>query len=152
MGGAAHSGPMAGFLRRLRRPKDADSEEGPAEATEEPDPEPTEGGDIYQAGDLPPRDEISPEEEPVLATGPIDSEPLEPESVAPYRPSESEPIPSPPVPEFAGPSALPPPLPQADRNAARSSIAPRRTGSTCFLCGSEMDGPWCPSCRMAWAE
>ncbi|MCI4329135.1 MAG: hypothetical protein L3J86_06070 [Thermoplasmata archaeon] len=128
---------MAGFLRRLRRPKDADpeaEEEAAPEPTEEPELEPAPEGETYEAGDFPEVGEAIADPDPVTPT-------MEPEEPA-----------TPEAPAFTPSGAPPPPLPEMDRNAARSSIAPRRSTTQCFLCGTELDGPWCPTCRMAWAE
>jgi hypothetical protein len=58
--------------------------------------------------------------------------------------------PTPPV--VDAPIALPPPLPEADRDAAMSSLSRHRPGSACFLCGTSMQGTFCPTCRMDWNE
>ena len=49
-------------------------------------------------------------------------------------------------------SAAPPPLPEADREAAMGSLTRHRPGTKCFLCGAEMQGTFCPTCRMDWNE
>jgi hypothetical protein len=113
---------MGGLFRRLRRAKEVAPEPSPA-----PDEEEVSG---------PP---AVPESEPSDVAPPEQS--LVPETTEDAGPSAPE------VP--VGP---PPPLPEADRDAARSSIARRRPQSTCFLCGTELDGPWCPTCRMAWSD
>jgi len=115
---------MAGLLRRLRRPKEA-----------EPEPEP----------EVAPVEDEAPEPAPA-PEGPS-SEEVPAEPVVLPEPAEPA-VPAPPE----GPVGPPPPLPEADREAARSSIARRRPQSKCFLCGSDLDGPWCPTCRMAWSD
>jgi hypothetical protein len=125
---------MAGFLRRLRRPKETE-DEAPEEAVPAPDAE------------LP--DEPIPPSEPEADAVPEADPPLAVEERA--EPGEPSPPEAATPPTRSTPSA-PPPLPEADRDAARSSLAPRRNATKCFLCGTEMDGPWCPTCRMAWTD
>ena len=127
---------MAGFLRRLRRPKE-EAVEG-EEVPSPPEPELTE--------------EVAPEAEPEAEPEPEAEVAAPPESPAPPVQVTPPVAPAPPIPPPTTARSSPPPLPEADRNAARSSIAPRRTTTNCFLCGTEMDGPWCPKCRMAWTD
>jgi hypothetical protein len=46
----------------------------------------------------------------------------------------------------------PPPLPEPDVEGGQPPPRSRLQSSRCFLCGTEMDGPWCPKCRMAWND
>jgi hypothetical protein len=138
---------MSGFFRRLRRPK------------EEPEPEEESALAPDGADQLPEESSVEPE-------GPAAPEPGPDAPVAPDPPPapsvpdvgpEVPPIPpsSPvPAPEPSRPSPVPPPppLPEADRIAARGSLTPRRTSTQCFVCGTELDGPWCPTCRIAWND
>src|SRR5579871_4593673 len=127
---------MAGFFRRLRRPKEG-----------EPEPEERSSVEPDGAEELP-VEEAAPSEEFAGV------EPETPAAPVPEPAPTEAPIPSasstPAAP--ATPSGPPPPLPEADRTAARGSLTPRRTSTRCFLCGTEMDGPWCPTCRIAWVD
>ncbi len=82
-----------------------------------------------------------------------------PAADAPTTPSEEpaspEPAPLPgpeataPAPPEPEPAAPPPPLPAAPP-PARAATADEPL--TCFLCGTPMEGHFCPRCRMEWAE
>lgn len=127
---------MAGLFRRFRRPKDAAPEEGAG--VEEA---PAEGSDLV------PAEEVAPTGAPDVAA-PVP----EAAAVAPAPASASS---------AAGPepaatsvtSGPPPPLPKPDESGAGRSV-PGGPGTyrSCFLCGSAMDGPWCPTCRMVWND
>ena len=179
--GPEYSGPMSGFLRRLRgrRPKDDE-----AEAGDEPvEGEPSGDTDIYphRSNDRPDDPDIAaaPEPAPIDASEP---EPPRPPTVAPGpRPSSAprptpgprapaapaapmpapertpDPAPPPAVPAVAPevavvPSSAPPPLPLAGTDLGSSSHRPLTAPTRCFLCGSEMTGSYCPVCRMTWNE
>ena len=142
---------MSGFFRRLRRPKEEvpEPEEEPSIAPDGADelpvePEPT----SPMTPDTEPARDPAPE--PVLEPAPPTPVPAPDPFPAPAVPSAPAPPTGPVVP--ATPVGPPPPLPEADRVAARSSLSPRRTSTKCFLCGTEMDGPWCPTCRIAWND
>jgi hypothetical protein len=134
---------MSGFFRRLRRPKE-----------EEPEPEEESSLSPDGADELPVEDGPSSPEPPaapdpggppVLGEDRVVTAGAEPPAELPLE----TPAITPPPPAPIGP---PPPLPEPDRSAARSSLTPRRTSSRCFLCGTELDGPWCPTCRIAWND
>lgn len=133
---------MGGLFRRLRKPKEA----APTPEVEPEDessvaPDPDEGAAVGSEPDLPP-----PEAEAVpTAPAPVSSS----EPLAAPAPAAPEVVPTPAAP---APRIAPPPLPAEDRTAARSSLSPRRTSSSCFVCGTAMDGPWCPTCRIAWVD
>ncbi len=199
---------MGGFLRRLRRPKEEESEE-PAPAVEEVVAEESMDGSEIQ---IPYRNEnaveeayappaiepsraapgppspiepaptpVAPPEErsepdvPVVATAPAspgalatpDPAPaLDEAARAPAGPASIEPRTTPegpsgppsleapvaPTPSVELPAAPPPPLPEADRDAATSSLSRHRVATSCFLCGTEVQGTYCPTCRMDWNE
>ncbi len=140
---------MAGFFRRLRRPKEGN-------------PEPEEESSLAPDG----ADELPVEEAPPEAPGEPDPLPTpDPEAPAPPVPAPSPepahaaavsvtsvPVAGSPPAAPATPTGPPPPLPAADQAAARGSLSPRRTSTQCFLCGTELDGPWCPTCRIAWND
>ena len=169
---------MGGFFRRLRRSKEvaepAETEEAPEEPTEgspedtgeaasdEPLPEGTAPeSDIYPPADggmplpeapdpgfpeSPPEAPLPPDGAPDVASAPrVDPAPA-PDVAAPSAPPPSA------IDEAPPPEVAPPPLPEADPTAARSSLSRQRPGTLCFLCGSEMDGSYCPSCKMHWTE
>jgi hypothetical protein len=73
---------------------------------------------------------------------------------APGPAGPTDPMPGPETPSAGAPLAesAPPPLPEADPAAALTSMSRQRPGTLCFLCGSEMDGSYCPSCKMHWTE
>jgi hypothetical protein len=166
---------MSGLLRRFRRPKPKEEEEAPADAPVEPTEE---DADIYphrgpprrrgdpdiepepepRPGSVESGDEVAAEPDPVsVEIGPAPaSEPSldppkspggEPDSPVPARP---EPVPDGPAPEIPLPSR--PPLPLADADAGRPAHRPLSAPTRCFLCGTEMNGSTCPTCRMTWNE
>jgi hypothetical protein len=172
---------MGGFFRRLRRSKDAEepseTDEAPTEESTEPtseDPgeestEPVttdeplpEGSNAPSWGIYPPPEAPSPllETSDPESSEAAASEPLT--DTAPPFETETSPAPDPPEPPAAPepapaaeaevPEAAPPPLPEADPTAAVTSLSRQRPGTLCFLCGSEMDGTYCPSCKMHWTE
>ncbi|MCI4362246.1 MAG: hypothetical protein L3J77_03545 [Thermoplasmata archaeon] len=53
------------------------------------------------------------------------------------------------VPLATGP---PPRLPEADEAAGGAPHRPLAGSTRCFLCGSEMTGSFCPTCRMTWND
>jgi hypothetical protein len=161
---------MSGLLRRFRRAKPKEEEEEPAEtpavpAAEdtdiyphraperrgdpdiepEPEPRPEVGGQIDEAAVGPPRveDEIGPA--PTVETS-AGTAPEPPAS----EPSLSEPAPLAPVAEV--PLSPRPPLPEAEAGAGRSAHRPLTATTRCFLCGTEMNGSFCPTCRMTWND
>jgi hypothetical protein len=110
-------------------------------------------------GTAAPDDEPAPSETPEPSEDPGDAapEPVEPASeatpIAPAAPAE--PLPAPPVaaPVPMSPSDRPPPpLPQPAEGGDARVVGGPGAFSRCFLCGSRMDGPWCPTCRMVWND
>ncbi|MCI4360698.1 MAG: hypothetical protein L3J91_03270 [Thermoplasmata archaeon] len=175
---------MAGFLKRLRRPKEEESSDEDAAPTED-EPRPADsmdGADLQ----IPYRDD-SPNEEPVGGASPAGApatsrtagasvraggrspdappptapSPAVPSAIAtapptpqapPNPPALSAPPPHAAPPPPGQPAAPPPPLPEADREAATSSLSHHRATATCFVCGTLMQGTYCPTCRMDWNE
>ena len=140
--------PRRAPLRRLRPPARAHSSRptsAPTEA-EVPAPEPREP-------------EPSPEAGPEAPPGPAPASPtptpetdslVEVPRIAPMLETAlpgAEAVASPILPASSSP-----PLPEADREAAMSSLSRHRTGSNCFLCATPMQGSFCPTCRMDWNE
>src|SRR5580698_5370790 len=160
---------MSGLLRRFRRPKPKDEDEEPAETpatgeVEESDIYPHRGPD--RAGDpdieSPPErpapsenDESIPTPELPDEIGPAPATDL-PSSETRPGPGESpvvptvEPLPLEPVPGV--PVSAPPPLPEAEAGSGRNVHRHLSASSRCFLCGTEMNGSFCPTCRMSWNE
>jgi hypothetical protein len=161
---------MSGLFRRFRRPKPKDGEE-PVEESGEP----TESdSDIYphrapdRTGDpdiegAPPEAPPGPDEASDVVAGPpvlpdeIGPPPAEPQLPTPTAP-EAPPPPSPtaperpPVPPGTERAPTRPPLPEADADAGRAVHRPLSPPTRCFLCGTEMTGSFCPTCRMTWNE
>lgn len=136
---------MAGLLRRLRRPKDA-----PA-----PDDEP---GAEEPVDDASPTVPSSPEPGEPAGDAPADraagAAPGASPSAPPAAPAVARtPAPAEPAPAVPLPSGPPPPLPREPEGGASPRLpgGPRAFRS-CFLCGTAMDGPWCPKCRMVWND
>ncbi len=124
---------MAGLFRRRRRSKKGSEEpEGSA-------PEPA-----IEEGEASPATEV--ETAPAPEAGAL---PAAAESPTSRAREPAAPLAGPSAPEVG---ASPPPLPEADREAARSSVARRRPQTQCFLCSSPLVGAWCPTCRMEWIE
>lgn len=152
---------MSGLLRRFRRGKPK-GEEGSEPAEEVADERPSDS-DIYphpspdspaDASDDPspmgpvPEDEAG--GEPVSTPGGIPDEigpPPEP-PVGPAAPAPPE-IDAP-VPDL--PASAPPKLPEAAVGGTRSAHRPLTAPGHCFLCGTELSGSFCPTCRMTWNE
>jgi hypothetical protein len=137
---------MAGLFKRFRRGKEPDPKKKrlpEAEEDEGTDPDP---------------DEIEPSEagsqarfEPELADDArVEAQSIVQELLA--TSSAAEPAPSPGVPDPIGPGGAPPPLPQADPEPRGGARTDHGTYVRCFLCGTAMDGPWCPTCRMVWND
>lgn len=155
---------MVALFRRLRKPKRAaDEEEVPSsEETVEPEPA-TERPerDVVDGPDPFPRKPTDPEGDPDTATdltpGPatetvaVETVPPSPPPSAP-EPVEAQTAPPTPAAIHPMPVALPPALPDADREAERSSSLPLGPLVRCFLCGTELSGAYCPTCRMTWKE
>ncbi|HZY69486.1 MAG TPA: hypothetical protein VFF67_00715 [Thermoplasmata archaeon] len=102
-----------------------------------------------------PVDEMAAESPP---TGAVEGDPpAAPEPPSPPAAPFAAPAPAPAPPKSApvgmaiepGP---PPPLPQADAAAIPPSIRSQGPLQQCFLCGAEMQGAFCPTCRMIWRE
>jgi hypothetical protein len=96
---------------------------------------------------------------PAGPTSPAGLEPTGPSIVpTPAEPSVVSSIPEPDLTVVLPPSGPeapggpPPPLPEADRDAATSSLASHRPATKCFVCSTEMQGTFCPTCRMDWNE
>jgi hypothetical protein len=151
---------MSGLLRRFRRGKPkAEEEPEPVDVPEEPGAGDT---DIY-----PHPAPAAPEgDDPALAPeGPVIAEEQGGEWVGPPAELPEEIGPPPAAPAEAGPldrtelapplelPATPPPrLPEASAGAVRSAHRPLTAPGHCFLCGTEMSGSFCPTCRMTWNE
>ncbi|HEV8049808.1 MAG TPA: hypothetical protein VGP88_04375 [Thermoplasmata archaeon] len=161
---------MSGIFRRFRRPKPKEEEEEPVDA---PEGESGEDSDIYP--NRPFQKPGDPDIEP--DAGPASSDDEEEGAAGPpVLPDEVGPPPEPPAP-LAGPksaieppegapttvepsgaptvestSANRPPLPEADSGAGRAIHRPLSPPTRCFLCGTEMTGSYCPTCRMTWNE
>lgn len=140
---------MAGFLRRLRRGKAPVASE-----TEEPAPDEETAYPDFPADEEPgeevPVDEPSvPEPEPAPPVSRI--KPVtEPSAIASEASSASTAAMAPMAPMETGP---PPPLPKAEEGASSRAVAGGPGAfHSCFLCGTPMDGPWCPTCRMVWND
>jgi hypothetical protein len=152
---------MSGLLRRFRR--------GKPKAEEEPEPadEPVElrGGDtdIYphrgpeSSGDSPedgaPEGPSGPDQvggEPVAPPVELPDEIGPPPESGPETPEPRSSEPEVAVPEL--PLTTPPRLPEAADGAGRSAHRPLTAPGHCFLCGSELAGSYCPTCRMTWNE
>ncbi|MCI4366386.1 MAG: hypothetical protein L3K08_01400, partial [Thermoplasmata archaeon] len=123
---------MAGLFRRFRKDKatPAPEEEPVPDASSEPKPA---------------VDEVEPPvnlEAPVAAAPEIATAATEPEVDVTPSPAHRE------DPSKNAERRPPPPLPKpaSDGNEARITGGPGAF-SRCFLCGSRLDGPWCPTCR-----
>jgi hypothetical protein len=155
---------MAGLFRRLRGRKPKEDEE---DAGEPPVDETTGDPDIYPhrapgsdgdpdiVGEPEPAEVADPDAEigpaaPTMAEGPASAAAIE-------SPVPAEvPVPTPAfdspgvdVPLATGP---PPRLPEADEAAGGSPHRPLAGSTRCFLCGTEMTGSFCPTCRMTWND
>ncbi|HKV89605.1 MAG TPA: hypothetical protein VJQ43_00210 [Thermoplasmata archaeon] len=155
---------MSGLFRRLRQRK-ATPEEDP-EASSEPSAE-SGDSDIYPHRKPPRRGDPDIETEPSPtpdAEGDVGAEPTPlPEEIGPPPLDETSPeapvppappegiVPPAPPPEDL-PSGPPPKLPEADADGARSAHRPLAAPSRCFVCGTDMTGSYCPTCRMTWTE
>jgi|HubBroStandDraft_4_1064222.scaffolds.fasta_scaffold585170_1 hypothetical protein len=162
---------MSGLLRRFRRPKPKEDEEEPTDSARERSGD---DADIYphrRPGRKSDPD-IEPEPEPrvepssdddVLAEPPVvDDEigPAEPVELPVSEAAESPPEgPTPPAPQPPAVDPTPdglvagrPPLPEADAGSGRPVHRPLSPPTRCFLCGTEMNGAYCPTCRMNWNE
>ena len=152
---------MSGLLRRFRRGKPKDEDE----------PEPSDEGGEVRSGDTdiyphrgPEGSDESPDDHAPEGPMPADSaggEPVlpsvaMPEEIGPPPESGPENSPSPPTgPESSGielPTSTPPRLPEAADGENRSVHRPLTAPGHCFLCGSELSGSYCPTCRMTWNE
>lgn len=88
----------------------------------------------------------SPESAPA-ASEPSAPEPAPPAATPePASPAAAEPTPEPDSP----PSGPPPPLPTAPPVLNPTAAVP--AGAECFLCGTPLQGHFCPKCQMTWAE
>jgi hypothetical protein len=124
---------MAGLFRRFRKEKEAPVEESLPE--EEP---------VILPEETPGDEALSPE----TATPTVPAEPTVREAPATEVP-EVRPSPSLVVPETGPPPPLP--RPSEDLGSAVPGAGPGRY-ARCFVCGSKLDGPWCPTCRMVWND
>jgi len=121
---------MAGLFRRFRKEKSTETAGEDPIAPEEP-----------SSTELPDRPEpgaTEPAAEPVVQAPPV----------KPTAPP-SRPAPSPAAEESRPPPPLP--LPASDGSDNRLRGGPGAF-ARCFLCGSRLDGPWCPTCRMVWND
>jgi hypothetical protein len=162
---------MSGLFRRLRRRKTADDE---GEAAEPPA-----GDDAPSDPDIYPHRAPAAEGDPDIVAEPEVASPdatvtgEDTESEVSPAPPESEPAPHAPTPsaEPRGPAeevrpavpevrpavevpaaSGPPPLPAVDEDVGRAAHRPLTAPTRCFLCGTEMAGSFCPTCRMTWNE
>jgi hypothetical protein len=154
---------MSGLLRRFRRGKPKEEEESdPSEAPESARESDT---DIYphRAPSSTDGSPDSPDTDgprgPEEAGGELVSPPAElPEEIgpAPEEPSASAIAPPDATPAAENvpdlPSSAPPRLPEAGSAGGRSVHRPLTAPSHCFLCGAELAGSFCPTCRMTWNE
>ncbi|HXQ94964.1 MAG TPA: hypothetical protein VN864_07370 [Thermoplasmata archaeon] len=160
---------MSGIFRRFRRPKPKEEDDEPSDA---PEGEAGEESDIYpnrpfeRPGDPDiegePKADTSDDDEDDAVAGP----PVIPEEIGPAAPEPSlatrPEVPSPPTPSTPesapdvaareAPTGPRPPLPEADAGAGRSVHRPLNPPTRCFLCGTEMTGSFCPTCRMTWND
>jgi hypothetical protein len=152
---------MSGLLRRFRR--------GKPKAEDEPEPSDEPGEvrgsdtDIYPHRG-PETSDDSPEErapEGPIAPDQVGGEPVSPPAEVPDEigpPPESGPelpesrTPGPEVVMTELPPSTPPRLPEAADGAGRTAHRPLNAPGHCFLCGSELTGSYCPTCRMTWNE
>lgn len=152
---------MSGLLRRFRRGKPKD-EEAP-EPSDEPGEVRSGDTDIYPHRGPDGSDETPDDGAPEGPTPPDSAggEPLAPSGEIPEEigpPAEGGPAPSelPATgPEVIGtdlPSSAPPRLPEAADGGSRIAHRPLTAPGHCFLCGSELSGSYCPTCRMTWNE
>jgi len=160
---------MSGIFRRFRRPKPKGEEEEPTDVAEG---ESGEASDIYPNRPFEPPGDPDIEGEPA-AVGPEDDEgdveagpPVLPGEIGPPAPEpplsprpepSSRTTPTLPVAPVEEPAREPPagprpPLPEADAGAGRSVHRPLNPPTRCFLCGTEMTGSYCPTCRMTWND
>jgi hypothetical protein len=168
---------MSGLFRRLRRRKSSDEDEAEVppplaeETPSDPDIYPHRGPDDPGDPDIV-ADGTPVTEDPTVAgedaeplTGPDTSErlPSAPElEDGPRGPSEAsaedlqskfpEVVPDPGPTPPPGTLSAPPPLPSVDEDADRAPHRPLAAPSRCFLCGTELNGSFCPTCRMTWNE
>lgn len=162
---------MSGLLRRFRRPKPKDEDEEPAAtpsggeveesdiyphrgparsgdpdiepAPEHPSPAPSDDEEVAPSPAVP--DEIG----PAPTTEPQGSEPHTEPDASRAAPA-IEPVPVEPGVEV--PISAPPPLPEAEAGSGRNVHRPLSAPTRCFLCGTEMNGSFCPTCRMSWND
>jgi hypothetical protein len=154
---------MSGLLRRFRRGKPKEEED--SEPVESPDAARDGDSDIYphraptRSGKPAARRESEGPSGPQEEGGEVVPPPVElPEEIGP-APDEPSELPSPPAPEPTAtepvpvlPESAPPRLPDAATDASRSVHRPLTAPTRCFLCGTEMSGSFCPTCRMTWNE
>jgi hypothetical protein len=155
--------PMSGFLRRLRRGKPKEEEE--AEPSDAPGEAPPGDSDIYPHRDPDSTTEGGESGAPEGLSGPreeggevVERPPELPDEIGPAAeipvgPPEAAPSDGSVLP--AGPElpwTAPPRLPEAGAGASRSVHRPLTAPTHCFLCGTEMSGSFCPTCRMTWNE
>jgi hypothetical protein len=139
---------MVDLFRRLRRDKSADEPE------EEPTPPAETENKRPPLSPPPPETKARPVQRPNPETRPPapdrpPAKPLTPRPVAVKPPVAATAPVRPVAPTDHGP---PPPLPEPDLEGSMPPQRPRAPSSRCFLCGTDMDGPWCPKCRMAWND
>lgn len=152
---------MAGLFRRFRRTKEAPLTET-TEAEPEPPVEVTEGTEAAAKPDVlegtaAPSTETSADVGSRAEPGPVGGPDAGPR---PSGPASGPAVPgavapAPVAPPASAPVVLgpPPPLPLPAEGPASTEVAGGPgTFHSCFLCGSAMDGPWCPTCRMVWND
>ncbi|HTW39998.1 MAG TPA: hypothetical protein VMF04_03990 [Thermoplasmata archaeon] len=89
--------------------------------------------------------EVVPSDAPAPETAPV-AEAAESAASAPAAPAPAAPVPEP------LPTPVPPPLPEKVAPPADPlPIAPRPL-SQCFVCGTSLEGGFCPKCRIHWVE
>ena len=148
---------MRPFFRRRapgKEPLDEDHEE-PEAVSAEPTPAPEPEAAPPEPKKGAPRPARGPKEakeraaaEPGAAPASHDASDLakRPEAPVPSSAPEAKAGPAP------APSGPPPPLPEAEAGASPPTLRIRTPSARCFICGSDMDGTWCPKCRMVWNE
>ncbi|MCI4356272.1 MAG: hypothetical protein L3K18_03895 [Thermoplasmata archaeon] len=157
---------MAGLFRRLRlrKPKEEGEEAGAGEpvgeeASGDPDIYPHRAPEVDGDPDIVGEPEPAETDDAESEFGPTSpstaQEMSSPEGAESQASAETPAL----TPAFDGPSlelplsiGPPPRLPEADVAAGGSSHRPLAGSTRCFLCGSEMSGSFCPTCRMTWND
>ena len=156
---------MAGLFRRLRRkPKEEGEEpelvepvvdEGSGDPDIYPHRAPGVEGDPDIVGEPESTETADADAEIGSASEPMTEETASPEGAETRVPA----VATTPTTAFDGPAVEvplatgpPPRLPEADEAAGGAPHRPLAGSTRCFLCGSEMTGSFCPTCRMTWND